>query len=168
MSVQRSRKLCLVLILFVFATSSMALAQDQPHRRTSSTQPQPPARNGFLCNRPSNLRNWDLKELLERLEGDQEFLREILATFREDCRACLHKAHRAMAESDLPDLSRPAHTIEGTLRNLSMKSAEQTASALEKSTQDAAERESGELLLILEAAGPKSFPRWKANYNSRG
>jgi CubicO group peptidase (beta-lactamase class C family) len=30
MSVQRSRKLCLVLILFVFATSSRALAQDQP------------------------------------------------------------------------------------------------------------------------------------------
>jgi hypothetical protein len=28
--------------------------------------------------------DWDLKELLERLEGDQEFLREILATLRED------------------------------------------------------------------------------------
>jgi hypothetical protein len=36
--------------------------------------------------------DWDLKELLERLEGDQEFLREILATFREDCRACLNKS----------------------------------------------------------------------------
>jgi HPt (histidine-containing phosphotransfer) domain-containing protein len=87
--------------------------------------------------------DWDLKDLLERLEGDQEFLRELLATCREDYRACLHKVHRAMAESNLPELSRAAHTIKGMLRNLSMNSAAQTADALEKSAQDATEKESG-------------------------
>jgi HPt (histidine-containing phosphotransfer) domain-containing protein len=102
--------------------------------------------------------DWDLEELLERLEGDQEFLREILLTFRDDYRACLHKAHRAMAESDLPELSRSAHTLKGMLRNLSMKSAAQTAAALEKSAQDAAEKESAELLLILEGDLAKILP----------
>jgi HPt (histidine-containing phosphotransfer) domain-containing protein len=84
------------------------------------------------CVEPAEL-DWDLKELLERLDGDQGFLRELLAIFREDYRACLPKAHRAMAESDLSELSRVAHTIKGMLRNLSMNSAAQTAAALEKS-----------------------------------
>jgi HPt (histidine-containing phosphotransfer) domain-containing protein len=106
--------------------------------------------------------DWDLKELLERLEGDQEFLRELLATFREDYRACLHKVHRAMAESNLPELSRAAHTIKGMLRNLSMNSAAQTATALEKSAQDAAEKESAQLLLILEGDLAKILPEVEA------
>jgi HPt (histidine-containing phosphotransfer) domain-containing protein len=108
------------------------------------------------------LPDWDLKELLERLEGDQEFLREILLAFRYDYRACLHKAHRAMAESDLPELSRAAHTLKGMLRNLSMKCAAETAAALEKSAQDSAERESAELLLILEGDLAKLLPEVEA------
>ena len=106
--------------------------------------------------------DWDLKELLERLEGDQEFLREILLTFRDDYRACLHKAHRAMVESNLPELSRAAHTLKGMLRNLSMKCAAQTAALLEKSAQEGAERESAELLLILEGDLAKVLPEVEA------
>lgn len=43
-----------------------------------------------------------------------------------------------------------------------MKSAAQTASALEKSAQDAAERESAELLLILEGDLAKILPEVEA------
>ena len=53
-----------------------------------------------------------------------------------------------MAESNLSELSRAAHTIKGMLRNLSMNSAAQTATALEKSAQDAAEKESAQLLIL--------------------
>jgi len=106
--------------------------------------------------------DWDLKELLERLDGDEEFLRELLVIFRADYRDCLHKAHRAMAESNLPDLSRAAHTLKGMLRNLSMKSAAQTAAALEKTAHAAAEKESAELLLILEGDLAKVLPEVEA------
>jgi HPt (histidine-containing phosphotransfer) domain-containing protein len=85
-----------------------------------------------------------------------------LATFREGYRACLHKAHRAMTESNLPELSRAAHTIKGMLRNLSMNSAARTAAALEKSAQDAAEKESAELLLNLEGDLAKILPEVEA------
>ena len=44
------------------------------------------------------------------------------------------------------------------LRNLSMKSAAQTAAALEQSAQDGAEKESAELLLILEGDLAKVLP----------
>jgi hypothetical protein len=70
----------------------------------------------------------------------------------------LHKAHRAMAESNLPELSRAAHTIKGMLRNLSMNSAAQSAAALEKSAQDAAEKEPAQVLLILEGDLAKILP----------
>jgi HPt (histidine-containing phosphotransfer) domain-containing protein len=106
--------------------------------------------------------DWDLKELLERLEGDQEFLRELLAMFLADYRACMHKAHRAMAEANLSELSRAAHTLKEMLRNLSMKSAAQTAAALEKSAQDAAEKGSAELLLILEGDLARVLPEVEA------
>lgn len=142
-------------------------------RQNSHTSPLPPVakrvpRNlerraciGGRSVEPAEL-DRDLKELLERLEGDQEFLRELLATFREDYRACLHKVHRAMAESNLPELSRAAHTIKGMLRNLSMNSAAQTVTALEKSAQDAAEKESAQLLLILEGDLAKILPEVEA------
>ena len=64
-----------------------------------------------------------------------------------------------MAESNLPELSRAAHTIKGMLRNLSMNSA---AAALEKSARDAAEKESAELLLILEGDLAKILPEVEA------
>ena len=132
-------------------------------RQNSHASPLPPVGKRVPRNEASNLAelDWDLKKLLERLEGDQGFLRELLASFREDYRACLHKVHRAMAESNLPELSRAAHTIKGMLRNLSMNSAAQTATALEKSAQDAAEKKSAQLL-ILEGDLAKILPEVEA------
>jgi two-component system, sensor histidine kinase and response regulator len=91
---------------------------------------------------------WDRNELLERLEGDEQFLGELL--FVKDYHACLDKAQRCMAEGNLHELSRAAHTIKGMLRNLSMTSAAETAAALEKSARHGDEKESAALLLILE------------------
>ena len=57
--------------------------------------------------------DWDLKELLERLEGDQEFLRELLAMFLADYRACMHKAQPRIFLNSLapPTLSRTCSGI---------------------------------------------------------
>jgi two-component system, sensor histidine kinase and response regulator len=89
---------------------------------------------------------WDLKELMERLGGDQEFLRELLVMFREDVRMNLEKSRKEMAERDYEGLSRTAHTMKGMLRNLSMGAAAETAAALEKSSHENLQAESGELL----------------------
>jgi two-component system sensor histidine kinase/response regulator len=94
--------------------------------------------------------DWDLDELLERLDGDQEFLRELLEIFRQDGRANLEKARSQMAQGDLSELSRTAHTLKGMLKNLAMGSAAKTAAALEKAAGDAQTEQSQELLGQLE------------------
>ena len=79
---------------------------------------------------------WALKELLERLDGDGEFLRELLVIFREDARQNLEKSRKAVAEHDLELLMRAAHTLKGMLRNLSMGAAAETAAALEAAARE--------------------------------
>jgi PAS domain S-box-containing protein len=94
-------------------------------------------------------KDWDLKELMERLGGDQEFLRELLVMFREDVRMNLEKSRTAIAEGDYEGLSRVAHTLKGMLRNLSMGTAAETAAALEQSSQEKQQTGSKELLEAL-------------------
>ena len=59
--------------------------------------------------------DWNLNELLVRLDGDQEFLRELLDIFRQDGRANLEKARRQKAQCDFYGLSRTAHMLKGML-----------------------------------------------------
>jgi len=90
--------------------------------------------------------DWDLKELMERLGGDEEFLRELLVMFREDARMNLEKSRKAMAERDYELLMRTAHTLKGMLRNLSMGAAAESAAALEVAARETQAGDSKELL----------------------
>lgn len=98
---------------------------------------------------------WDLKELIERLGGDQQFLRELLVMFREDVRINLEKSQMAIENGDYQGLSRIAHTIKGMLRNPSMGAATETAAALEKAARENQRCDSKELLekLVKELEG---------------
>jgi HPt (histidine-containing phosphotransfer) domain-containing protein len=93
--------------------------------------------------------DWDLKELMERLDGDKEFLRELLVMFREDVRMNLEKSRKAMGDCDFESLTRTAHTMKGMLKNLSMGAAAEKAAALEKASRENLQRESHELLEAL-------------------
>jgi HPt (histidine-containing phosphotransfer) domain-containing protein len=89
---------------------------------------------------------WDFKELMDRLGGDQEFLRELLVIFRQDARANLEKARTALEHSDFEGLSRSAHTLKGMLKNLAMGAAAETAAALEREARAGLPQRSEELL----------------------
>jgi len=93
---------------------------------------------------------WNLHELMARVEGDQEFLRELLVIFRQDSLSNLEKAKQELGEQDLSALSRTAHTLKGMLRNLSMHRDAEVAKQLESAAQEAKPRESAELLEQLE------------------
>jgi two-component system sensor histidine kinase/response regulator len=90
--------------------------------------------------------DWDLKDLMERLGGDEEFLRELLVIFRQDARMNLEKSRKAIRELDFESLTRTAHTMKGMLRNLSMGAAAETAAALENAAREKQRADSGELL----------------------
>ena len=70
-------------------------------------------------------------ELLERIDGDRAFVAELLELFRGDYPALMLAADDAIAARDTVALQRAAHTLKGTLANLSANSAATTAAELE-------------------------------------
>ena len=72
--------------------------------------------------------NWNLPELLDRLDNDRAFLSELLNVFRQDSQLALQEAQDAVARQALPVLERKAHTLKGMLRNLLMDRAAALAS----------------------------------------
>ncbi|HEV2102413.1 MAG TPA: Hpt domain-containing protein [Candidatus Acidoferrum sp.] len=105
---------------------------------------------------------WDLNELLGRLDGDGEFLRDLLVMFHKDARQNLEKSRQAMAERDFVLLARAAHTLKGMLRNLSMGAAAETAAALEAASRENRMDHSAALLEKLEKELEEILPEVEA------
>ena len=93
---------------------------------------------------------WNLAELMERVEGDQELFRELLLLFREDSKKNLVKVRQQLAERDYQGLSRTAHTLKGMFRNLSMPAAAEIAAKLETAARDELHNELTQLVAVLE------------------
>jgi signal transduction histidine kinase/CheY-like chemotaxis protein len=93
---------------------------------------------------------WNVGELLERLEDDQNFLRELLQVFRADSQTTMTKAREALAREDLAEVSRAAHTLKGMLKNLSMNAAAELAAALETAARNGARGEAEALFERLD------------------
>lgn len=101
---------------------------------------------------------WNIRELLERVDEDQEFFCELLRIFQEDSRTNLRKAMAAQGAGDLPELMRAAHTLKGMLRNLSMNRAAEAAYALEKASREGKRMEAEKFLAQLEQALSELLP----------
>jgi HPt (histidine-containing phosphotransfer) domain-containing protein len=93
---------------------------------------------------------WNFEELMLRVDGDQEFLRELLVIFQQDARSNLEKSRDAMARGDFVSLSRAAHTLKGMLRNLAMGRAAHVAAALEDAARKSLPEASAMLLPQLQ------------------
>jgi HPt (histidine-containing phosphotransfer) domain-containing protein len=107
--------------------------------------------------------DWDINELLERLEGDQQFLRELLNIFREDSAANLQKAKIALQARNLPEVMSAAHTMKGMLRNLSMHRAAEIAYVLETASREGNRHDAVTALSQLERACTELRPEVEAH-----
>jgi CheY-like chemotaxis protein len=74
----------------------------------------------------------DRVSLLERVEGDQDLLTEMIHLFQQDAPKLLAAMHDALERKDMAMLERAAHSIKGAVSNLSAKSAADAAQLLEK------------------------------------
>jgi two-component system sensor histidine kinase/response regulator len=79
---------------------------------------------------------WDVKELLNRLEGDHELLRELLQMFRTDAATNMQLVTDSLRRNDPDSLVRAAHTLKGMLKNLAMNSAAEIAATIENAGRD--------------------------------
>jgi two-component system, sensor histidine kinase and response regulator len=105
---------------------------------------------------------WNLAELLERVDNDQELLRDLLNIFKEDFPLSMRSLESAVAAEDLKNSAMLAHTLKGMLSSLGgvrtaaaaarlevIASAGETASL--KGALDALKCEAASLLPELEA-----------------
>jgi HPt (histidine-containing phosphotransfer) domain-containing protein len=121
------------------AASSVAADQGTEHFMESAAIPESPREAA-----------WNFEELMLRLDGDQEFLRELLVIFQQDARSNLEKSRDAIARGDFEALARAAHTLKGMLRNLAMGRAAHAAAALEEAARKALSEASALLLPQLQ------------------
>jgi HPt (histidine-containing phosphotransfer) domain-containing protein len=90
------------------------------------TSPSQPSGNCLLSNVPVNA-----AELLERVDGDRALLSELLELFREEFPGQVGIAREAIARRDGVEVGRIAHTLVGSLGNLSAIGARTFAAELE-------------------------------------
>jgi two-component system sensor histidine kinase/response regulator len=74
---------------------------------------------------------WNLAELLERVDNDQELLRELLNIFKEDFPQTIQSLQSAVNSEDLKNSSRLSHTLKGMLSSLGATPAAAAAAKLE-------------------------------------
>ena len=76
-------------------------------------------------------RVWNLAELLDRVDNDQELLLDLLNIFKEDFPRTMRSLESAVAVSDLKNVSRLSHTLKGMLSSLGGTRAAAAAAKLE-------------------------------------
>jgi two-component system sensor histidine kinase/response regulator len=101
----------------------------------------------------------DRTSLLERVEGDQELLAEMIRLFQADMPQLLGTMRNALRQGDMTLLERSAHSMKGAAGNLSAKVAVDAASHLEQSAKNGDAESSKANLATLEGAVERLLPR---------
>lgn len=107
--------------------------------------------------------DWNVQELLERLDQDRTFLIELLTIFRQDSDKSMNDARAELANHDLPKLERTAHGLKGMMRNLVMHRAAAAASDLEAAARDRNLQSATTALQQLELAMLQLLPEVQAH-----
>src|SRR5579862_3346593 len=101
-----------------------------------------------------NFQQWreqiDRVSLLERVEGDQDLLTEMIHLFQEDAPNLLVKMRDALQRGDMALLERSAHSLKGAVSNFSAKAAADAALHLENDARNKDAKSAKESLLEVE------------------
>jgi PAS domain S-box-containing protein len=100
----------------------------------------------------------DRASLLERVEGDEELLVEMIQLFLDDAPRLMAAMHAALEQGDMPVLERSAHSMKGAAGNLSAHVTVAAAAQLENDAKNAQAESSRVSLGTLEAAVERLFP----------
>jgi HPt (histidine-containing phosphotransfer) domain-containing protein len=88
-------------------------------------------------------------ELLSRVEGDEQLLRELIEVFLVDSGSLLQQVAEAVTRQDAADLERAAHKLKSTVSIFGNQAAMQTALVLEMMGRDRDLRNAREVLMQL-------------------
>jgi HPt (histidine-containing phosphotransfer) domain-containing protein len=105
---------------------------------------------------------WNQAELLERVDNDQDLLKELLAIFKEDFPRTMQSLESAVSATDLKNTSRLSHTLKGMLSSLGGARAAAAASKLEALAADGEEAALKDALAALESEAARLLPELNA------
>jgi two-component system, sensor histidine kinase and response regulator len=100
----------------------------------------------------------DRTSLLERVEGDQELLAEMIHLFREDVPQLLDAMRNALQQGDMKSLERSAHSMKGAAGNLSAYVVVDAALRLEQDAKNRDAESSRASLATLQGAIDRLLP----------
>jgi two-component system sensor histidine kinase/response regulator len=92
----------------------------------------------------------DFRDLLNRVDGDQELVCELFNIFKEEVPTLLSAIQESVIQGDLRQVSRSAHTLRGMLGNLSMRTAQAAAARLEQVSAEARYSDTRDAIVVLE------------------
>ena len=94
---------------------------------------------------------FDRDEMLDRLDGDQEFLADVLEVFLDETPKMLEQMRFAVGDRDTEKIERAAHAMKGALLNIAARPAAALARQLEDCGREGGLGLIDETLLLLEA-----------------
>ena len=97
----------------------------------------------------------DIAELLHRIDGDVEFVAELVQTFRNDYPKKLEALSQCIKSNDHDGLRRAAHSLKGSLSNLAATSAAKLAAQIEQIGVSGGSRDASAPLAKLSAELPR-------------
>ena len=100
----------------------------------------------------------DRVSLLERVEGDQELLTEMIHLFQGDAPNLLTTMRDALQRGDMAVLERSAHSLKGAASNLSAKTSAAAALQLEKDAKNEDTESAKKSLVEVERAVKHLLP----------
>lgn len=74
---------------------------------------------------------WDMADVLDRVDNDQELLRDLLSVFQEEFPRAFRSLQAAVASGDLKNTATFSHKLKGMLSNLGGTQAAEAAARLE-------------------------------------
>ena len=98
---------------------------------------------------------FDAEAALERVDGDEQLLEEILGLFREQAGALQEEIRGAVSRRDTPALERSAHSLKGSAGNISALEVQSLALRLEELGREGSWVEADRVHAQMEAALPR-------------
>lgn len=105
---------------------------------------------------------FDRSQALERMEGDEELLFEMIELFLEDCPSQMEGIRTALAAGDPDRLGNAAHAFKGSVGNFGARTSFDAAQRLEHLARERRIDESGDAVRELEAEVDRLGPRLRA------
>jgi two-component system sensor histidine kinase/response regulator len=106
---------------------------------------------------------FDRAALLDRVEGDEELLAEMIQLYVEDAPRALEAMRSALQQGNLPDLERAAHSLKGSSANLAAMTAAEAAQRLEQDAKRGDKSAAGASLTALESVLGQLLPALALN-----